>query len=340
VQRLLADKPPVNVGLHAPPAVQRKPYGLESSGSISTYTDAAAKLWKTQPKMTLKDFTSSMMNIILQEFKTHNVPLCKVTIKSGLGFDGKFEQKPWEILINPDNFSATPGAKVLDDLDKDEVESVVGTFYHEARHADQDFLVARMLAGKGKKASEINAKTQIPVWVADEAVKQKLTKTSPDIDQLPHAEVLFDTMYGEHKELLAFIIDLSDTLQTVKNEALAVDAKSLSSVVTKSGSLVKKLEAWSTSTLKKKLENLGKKKNKSALDQQMFDDLTKIDKQLQIVIPAWKKLSKPTVADIQGFGKQLDGLFTVVFEAYKKLESEADAFRVEDMVKGEFKKKT
>ena len=340
MQPLLAAHAPVKVHQHISPTVQRKPYGLESTGSIGHYTDHAVKMWKTNKQMSLGDFTFTMMNNIANELDSHDVSIPGWTLDTGLGTDGQFDQEHWKMLINPNKFSDRPNVKALGDLSKDELTNVVGTFYHEARHADQDFLVARMLAGKGDTAAQIHAKTKIPTEIAQEAVDKKLTNASADRDQIPGAEILFDTMYGEHKELVEFVVKLSGNIQSLAQTASkAADKNALHDVEVKSSDLVTKLESWST-VFDKKLDILGKKQKKTALDQQMFDDVTKINKQVKIVIKEWKAIPKPLVKDdSEDFAQTLGAFLTKLDPVYRRLENEKDAFSVEKTVKDKLKPK-
>jgi hypothetical protein len=341
VQHLLAAHAPIKVHQHIiSPTVQRKPYGLESKGSIGHYTDHAINMWKTNKQMSLRDFTFTMMNSVANELDSHGVSIPGWTLDTSLGTDGRFDQEHWKMLINPNKFSDRPNVKTLGDLRTDELTNVVGTFYHEARHADQDFLVARMLAGKGDTAAQIHAKTEIPTEVAQEAVDKKLTNTSADHDQLPGAEILFDTMYGEHKELVEFVVKHSGDIQLLAQAASkAIDKNALQGVAVKSSDLVTKLENWST-VFDKKLDVLGKKQKKTALDQQMFDDVTKINKQMNIVIKEWKAITKPLVKDdSEDFAQTLGIFLTELDPVYRRLENEKDAFSVEKTVKDKLKPK-
>jgi hypothetical protein len=343
VQRLLATRAPVKVHQHSSPTIQRKPYGLESAGSIGNYTDHAVKLWKTKKQMSLQDFTSTMMKSIAEELDSHGVPIPGWRLDTGLDTDGEFKQEPWKILINPNKFSDRPNVKTLGDLHEDELTNVVGTFYHEARHADQDFLVARMLAGKGDTVAQIHAKTKIPTKIAKKAVDKKLTNASVDRDQIPGAKILFDTMYGEHKELVEFVVELSGDIQSLQSLARAAaktaDKNALHAVEVKSSNLVTKLQRWST-VFDKKLDVLGKKQQKTALDQQMFNDVTNINKQVKMVITEWKAIRKPLVKDdSEDFAQTLEDFLTELEPVYRRLENEKDAFSVEETVKNKLKPK-
>ena len=339
VQRLIAQNSLPSLTPTRIPMIQRQAYGLENTGSVGRYTDRAAKIWHTQPQMSIRDFVFSLMNLIANELDGKGIPPCGWTLDNSLGHDGEFDQKRWHMLINPDNFSQNTTPQVVKDLTKDEIQSVVGTLYHEARHADQDFLVARMLAGKGHNAPEIAAKMNIPVTIADEAIPQKLVKSSANKDQVAHAETMFEVMYGDYKEVLQFIKNFGARLQEVSLQAQTVTVATLSSDVQAIDDLLTDLGKWSQATLQLEIDKLNKKSQKSALDKNILTELKKIDSHITTISAMRKKITQPSVKNIQKLGGGINKFFLDAFKAYQNLESEADAFRVEKTVQQQFKTK-
>jgi hypothetical protein len=67
-----------------------------------------------------------------------------------LGTRGSFNNGEWALKL--DDLQFQPG-------DKHNLAETAATMYHESRHAEQDFMIARMLAGQGKSAEFINQKT-------------------------------------------------------------------------------------------------------------------------------------------------------------------------------------
>ena len=96
--------------------------------------------------------------------------------------------KDWTIFFDDDAFSAP-------DLDDDAARSVAGTVYHEARHAEQDHKMARMLAAKGNDAEQIHAKMEIPIDVAT----GRLANPLPKGVEFATASQQFDSVYGPGK---------------------------------------------------------------------------------------------------------------------------------------------
>jgi peptidoglycan hydrolase-like protein with peptidoglycan-binding domain len=101
---------------------------------------------------------------------------------------GVFVPKDWTMFFDDDAFSAA-------DLDDDAARSVAGTVYHEARHAEQNHKMARMLATKGNSPEQIHAKMGIPVDVAQNAFEHPLPKGV----EFATASQQFDSVYGAGK---------------------------------------------------------------------------------------------------------------------------------------------
>ena len=101
---------------------------------------------------------------------------------------GVFVPKDWAMFFDDDAFSAA-------DLDDDAARSIAGTVYHEARHAEQNHKMARMLAAKGNSAEQIHAKMGIPVEVAQNAFANPLPKGV----EFATASQQFDSVYGSGK---------------------------------------------------------------------------------------------------------------------------------------------
>ena len=98
---------------------------------------------------------------------------------------GVFESRPWRMRFDRAALS-TPT------IDDDAARDLSGTVYHEARHAEQFHKMARMLATKGFKAEQIQAKMRIPIEVAQDAFNNKL----PRGIEFATASQQFDSVFG------------------------------------------------------------------------------------------------------------------------------------------------
>ena len=101
---------------------------------------------------------------------------------------GVFAGKSWTITFDQAAFSAPS-------IDDDTARELSGTVYHEARHAEQQHKMARMLATRGDSAVQIHAKMGIPTRIADDAVGNPL----PRGVEFATAAQQFDSEFGAGK---------------------------------------------------------------------------------------------------------------------------------------------
>src|SRR5678816_2705562 len=101
---------------------------------------------------------------------------------------GVFSGKSWTITFDQTAFSAPS-------IDDDTARELSGTVYHEARHAEQQHKMARMLATRGDSAAQIHAKMGIPTRIADDAVGNPL----PRGVEFATAAQQFDSEFGAGK---------------------------------------------------------------------------------------------------------------------------------------------
>ena len=99
------------------------------------------------------------------------VPPIGAITKEG-GGNAHFKKQTWTVSVDPD-FAMRGGPTAPAEL--------LTTVYHEARHAEQDFLVARHMA-RDKTAAEIAAEHDIPAPVAEAAKASPLPADDPQAE--------------------------------------------------------------------------------------------------------------------------------------------------------------
>ena len=101
---------------------------------------------------------------------------------------GKFSNERWKIRLNKSRFSQHKFAA-------DEAPHMAATVYHEARHAEQYFRMAQMMAGQpGTTADAIAASLAVPAPVAAAAMQAKI---APDAPEAKFAQKMFDDRVGK-----------------------------------------------------------------------------------------------------------------------------------------------
>lgn len=311
-------------------------YGLALAGSQNKYVAEAVRLWTTNKTMKITAFVDALMKTIQTDLLSQGVPEFKWQMQPGLGVSGSFDSEHWIVNIDPDAFSSR-GITVteLKDLNLDEVTEVVGTLYHESRHTDQDLLVIRVLLDQKKTVKDIVQETLIPERIVN-AVKDTKFKTTPDAAQVAHATRMFAVMYGEHKELLSFLLHNSQVVGGVQSLVGANGAADLKGAAAD----VDKLAEWKKNVLEPKLKKLQAVTTGGPVEAQLKRDLGALDQATARLLAAFAaalKIKNPTKAGLKDLRLRTDAWQKALLTAYKNLESEKDAFAVEEPVKKAFK---
>jgi uncharacterized protein DUF4157 len=312
-------------------------YGLARAASRDKYVAEAVRLWTTKKSMKVEDFVNALMKVIETDLLSQGVPELKWQMSPGLGASGQFDSEKWIVSIDPDAFSDRQVTITeLKDLTLDEVQNVVGTLYHESRHTDQDVLNIRVLLDQKKAVKDIVQETKIPARIVD-AVKATKFKTAPDKAQVAHATRMIAVMYGEHKELLAFLMKNTQVIGGIQALATASDAGALKSAAPH----VQELAEWKKNVLEPKVKKLEAEKKGGRLEAQLKRDLgalNRVTARLLAAFAAAVKIKNPTDAGLKGLQQRTDEWLTKLDAAYKNLEGEKDAFAIEESVKKAFKK--
>jgi hypothetical protein len=109
---------------------------------------------------------------------------------------GAFDAEKWRIKLNEMLYSRSH-------LGKEDSAQMAATAYHETRHAEQHFRVARMMAGQGMEVAKIVAATKIPENVVAKAHKQPIKEGDPSAKSAAaFANALYGAGKAEHDKAL------------------------------------------------------------------------------------------------------------------------------------------
>lgn len=162
------------------PTVQRDHLdtGLGKQKSVERYTGkvkarfsgaknpmGSQKEWSTLNDTARQD---KLLKYVNNELKTSNVPKLKGMVQDPTAAQPSFDFRTWTIKV----------VGQFDRMDAPYLRWLAYTVYHEARHAEQHFRIARKLAGEGEDATQIAASTFIPLDIAQAAVKRPLKEQS------------------------------------------------------------------------------------------------------------------------------------------------------------------
>jgi hypothetical protein len=171
--------------MRAPPAPDKT--GIGARHAVSRFVEAAKKVETGWAGFrTATDRAQAVGKAAIAELKRVGVPAPTVRIKKIYG-RGEFDIASWTLHVDKAAFEGT--------ANRAEIGDAAITIYHEARHAEQWFRIARLQAGKGWTADRIARDLRgVPLKIAKAAVANPL---APGTDVFAsEAEAWFQSVYG------------------------------------------------------------------------------------------------------------------------------------------------
>ncbi|HYO89806.1 MAG TPA: hypothetical protein VER79_14245 [Candidatus Limnocylindrales bacterium] len=259
--------------------------------------------------------------------------------------DGQFRAPEWSLLLNPQ--MVAPLNTPLTSLTDEQLLRIVNVVYHELRHCEQYFNIARFLAGTGIEASEIATTMDIPENVAQAAhanpLKMVVTNGLPmfggDMPSISaeyfEAWLWYRQVYGKLGKYSTGVYDILQDIWSLRaslNDVIADPSRAdiafnMDTIITtwKDERIPNVLEAYKA-TLEASPFNF-------EMDQQALRDINRILPAMREVITQWDAIS----SDFTVLKPPLDQLYDVVKQAYEAMLTEKDAHVLGDQVTEDFK---
>ena len=336
---------------HGQALLQRKPAGLREPKPISDFAKEALDYWKepAKAKKTLQDFAEHLIVKANDALKVLNVwPMLK-QFGSTQQTPGEFDAPLWTMGLNTSLFVQGKTVTEVGQLTADEAAHIAGMIYHETRHAEQHFQIARMVAGASTQTGndlvkEIMASTQLPRDPAKAAAGQPLAKTAANKDLLAEATDWELVITGRHGRFRNVVVPWELEARATKNigwDGLRGDQAR--------ATMKQWLTFWGGPKRRKvvtdHIKTVNALKTKTTVDRLMLTHLKAIDTQMTKVDAAWAALEKsaPKLGPkdlLEAFTKfktkSLTPLVDVLHNAYVNFPTESDAFSAEKAVIKEF----
>jgi peptidoglycan hydrolase-like protein with peptidoglycan-binding domain len=161
------------------------PFGLAKDPSIEKYAADARRAVGTWAAQRDKNKRAQMLiQLVNKRLKAAGVPDCSFKVTK-LDYAGQFDGESWTISLSDELLSKPQ-------ISTDDASSVAHTVYHEARHAEQYFTVARYFAGRGKSAKWIAWWLSMKKSVVEQAHGSPLSRSSLEAVA---AKGLYESMY-------------------------------------------------------------------------------------------------------------------------------------------------
>ncbi len=358
-------------------AVQRDAkFGMMKPDQVTGFAGLAVAFWRANPDKTLAEFGTHLMDQLNKQLVANGVPKLPAPNVASLRSAGGFAASSWTVQFDLAGTAARPLTTKIGELPADRISELAGICYHESRHAEQAFLVARLVASEAKGAKDAKAiatELDLPVAVADAAVKAT--------DPLPGGKEGLEKIRGwrafdeggKHRDYWDWNESLQQFVGNVIKSIPSPTPEGVDGITAALGKLSPVLAEWRKDTVPfadDKITKLKGAKTRDAVDNQVLRDLTATRRSLKQVMDAESatikqldrlkarqeasaKRTKPplTVDEAKlfqleiaaawlGLNAALAELAVVTNKAYTSYPHEADAYEAQRAVMKEITAKT
>lgn len=162
--------------------------GMSAQPTINAFGNDMATLQKDWGTLTPAARTARLQSLVDAQARSNNFPAPRITTPSDLGpgRNGELRFSGWQVAINPVLMNAST-------LSRQQAEQLGDTLYHETRHAEQWFLMARRDADEGLTAPQIQSQLRVPPRVAQAAAVNPIPATDA---RRGCADAMYNSVYG------------------------------------------------------------------------------------------------------------------------------------------------
>ena len=335
--------------------LQRAETGLKEAAATTAFATSGVAYWKDAANRDkpLSEFATKLLadaNAKLRALGSFEVK----SDFSGTGAaSGSFGRGSWSIEINTALFSKRTGITKVGQLTLAEAAEIADTIWHEMRHSEQYFRIARMRAATSSKtakadiAKEIKDGMSIPADVALAAANAPLAASAANTNLLAEAKQWESITLGFHSKykenITAWILEARDA----QKAAHAVTAANLA---TSRGTLAAFVTSWGGADrggfLDSHLPIVEAIATKSALDTAVIGHLKAIKPKLTALQAAWKVVEDNWATDtdaqklahVRATVAAFDAIEVPLYAAYRAHLHEKDAWDTGAAAGAEFRR--
>ena len=146
--------------------------GMQAPRAADEYVKEFKEFQEEWPDLTQKERRKRLAEIANKQLtKSGAPPVTVVGRKTGGPGEAWFDDDNWALVVDKQTIKS-------DTLSDDDAKEFADTVYHEARHAEQSYMEARLRALEGQSASTIRDEMGVPGKVAKAAKKQPAVRNS------------------------------------------------------------------------------------------------------------------------------------------------------------------
>jgi hypothetical protein len=336
-------------------SLQRAETGLKEAGATTAFATTSVAFWKdaANADKPLSDYANDLMAKANAALNTLGSFRVKTDLAGTGAASGSFGRGAWAVSINTAKFSNRAGITKVGQLTVDEAAEVADTIWHEMRHSEQYFRIARMRAGLSAKttaaeiATELKDGMGIPADVALAAAGAKLVAATGNEKLMTEAKDWESITLGFHSKyknnITAWVLEGRDAL-AISN---ALAAANIADTHAKFGAFV---TSWTNDLTRGKFVDshitaTDAITTKSPLDQIVLRNLKAIQPVLAALQVAWKAVEDNWATDtdaekltrLQGAQAPMRSLDAALYAAYRDHLHEKDAWETGGAVGSQFR---
>jgi hypothetical protein len=326
LQRAIGNKAVGQLLARAP--LRSRQTGLRRDDAIARYCRKAVIFWLNNPDAELHHFARFLGAAANTELNSLGIPDVRVHVKN-VGAGGAaaiFDHESWSMFINPDTFTHRPDeVHSLGDLTADEAAIIAMTVYHEARHGEQHFRIARLEAGQGKEIDPM-----MDAGAAAAAGDDPLKARGADPLELREAREWYSVEYGDDATYREAVTDWQGKIREMARAARDVKPGETGDLHERLGRLLK---GWSKygGAAEYVRSHLATAKKRGMTT--IVKNVSRINAAYAVVEAEHRRLGPDaSPEDFKPLAKALSDLYRAVNKAYEEAPVEYDAYRTGDSV--------
>ena len=163
--------------------------GMSAQTQVDAYAKGVATLQADWGRLrTPAQRKERLQSLVDKQAAAAGFPPPEVTTPTdlGTGRNGELRFSDWQVAVNPSLTSASV-------LSPAQATALGDTLYHETRHAEQWYLMARRQAAEQHDAKEIQTQLKVPRFITSQAVATPLAKADA---RRACADAMYNSVYG------------------------------------------------------------------------------------------------------------------------------------------------
>jgi len=319
--------------------IQRADIGLEQSELSDSFVDNGYAYWsaKENKDKSVTDFASHLIKLVNNELAKFGIPPTKHDFRTS-GSVGAFRKFEWMIYFNSDQLKED--GETVGALSQKAASDIADTVYHEARHAEQAFRIARMLAGEGKTAEEIASDIYVPADIAEKAIADPLKKTKDNAEEFAEAKDWYNMMAGIHFNYRMKMNEFGDNAFDTYKSISELKPENFHTTKHKITEFMKEVIDERAPWLVNEKKRLDEIPNPSDMDKNILGHVTKVfDESIQAIVKWDDGKVASDEASLQAMKEPIMNLWLATFNAYKEFAIEKDAWEVGESAGKKFENK-